>query len=199
MCRVFITNTGWLIKNITWCFKDGNWHNLKAPRSSPPPNFSQSEVTLPIHFQNSVKVRLFYDSETNSEPMQQSVGDATSCYIIELNYNVMEHAQKTIFMYGRNRRAHILLQQVWGVDSSARCWQLVSAMEWLVTGLLNPLSTVLFSLTFPQRRFVPSHSNQAPPHLFNLFSQQYQYDSCWYFLPGAEKWTQVIMQELRIF
>jgi hypothetical protein len=29
-------------------------------------------------------------------------------------------------------------------------------------------SAALFSLTFPPGRFVPSHSNQAPPYLFNL-------------------------------
>jgi hypothetical protein len=37
------------------------------------PNFSQSEAALPVHFQNSVKVRLLYVSETNSEPMKHSL------------------------------------------------------------------------------------------------------------------------------
>jgi hypothetical protein len=41
---------------------------------------------------------------------------------------------------GRNGRVHILLQQIWGVDSSVRYCQLISALEWLVTGLLTLLS-----------------------------------------------------------
>jgi hypothetical protein len=70
----------------------------------------------------------------------QSACGTTSWCITELNYNVMAHAQKTNFMYGMNRWVHILLQQVWGVDSSAHCWQLASALKWLVTGLLTTLS-----------------------------------------------------------
>jgi hypothetical protein len=32
--------------------------------------------------------------------------------LIELDYRVMAHAQKTIFVYGWNARVHILLQQM---------------------------------------------------------------------------------------
>jgi hypothetical protein len=40
--------------------------------------------------------------------------------LVELDYNVMAHAQETIFVYGRNGRIHILLQQIWGAESSTR-------------------------------------------------------------------------------
>jgi hypothetical protein len=47
---------------------------------------------------------------------------------VELNYNVMAHAQKTVFVYGCNGRVHILLQQEkfspeleWRVTDSLRC------------------------------------------------------------------------------
>jgi hypothetical protein len=79
---------------------------------------------------------------------------------VELDYSVMAHAQKAIFVYGWKRRVHILLQQIWGVDSSARYWQLVSTLEWLKRALPTPLSR--FPLTSPpSRRFVPSQSNLA--------------------------------------
>jgi hypothetical protein len=32
--------------------------------------------------------------------------------LVELNYNMVEHAQKTVFVYERNGRFHILLQQM---------------------------------------------------------------------------------------
>lgn len=46
--------------------------------------------------------------------------------ILELDYNVRAHAQTTIFVYWLNEHVHILLQQIWGSDSSLRCCQLVS-------------------------------------------------------------------------
>jgi hypothetical protein len=61
---------------------------------------------------------------------------------------------------GRNGRVHIFLQQIWGVDSSVLCSQLVSPLEWLVIGLLTPASCFPFTSP-PLRRFVPSHSNRG--------------------------------------
>jgi hypothetical protein len=38
---------------------------------------------------------------------------------------------RLFFVCGWNGRVHILLQQIWGVDSSVHCLPLVSASEWL--------------------------------------------------------------------
>jgi hypothetical protein len=40
--------------------------------------------------------------------------------VTNLDYNVMEHAQKTIFVYGQNGQVHILLQQTLRVRSLAQ-------------------------------------------------------------------------------
>jgi hypothetical protein len=60
---------------------------------------------------------------------------------------VMAHAQRTIFMYGRNGQVHIILRvyQIWRAGSSVRSWQPILALEWLVTGLLTPLSCFPFT------------------------------------------------------
>jgi ABC-type siderophore export system fused ATPase/permease subunit len=68
--------------------------------------------------------------------------------LIELDYNVMAHAWKTIFMYGQNGQVHILLQQVGWADSSVPCWQLISVLEWLETDLLILLSCFPFTPLF---------------------------------------------------
>lgn len=59
---------------------------------------------------------------------------------LRLDYNMTAYAQKTVFMYWWNGWLHILLQQIWGVDGWVPCWHLVSALEWLITGLLTLLS-----------------------------------------------------------
>jgi hypothetical protein len=52
----------------------------------------------------------------------------------ELDYNVMAHAQRTVFVYGRNGRVCVLLQQMWREGSSVYCWQMVRALEGLAVG-----------------------------------------------------------------
>jgi hypothetical protein len=56
---------------------------------------------------------------------------------VKLDYNVMPHTQKMIFISGPNLRVRITFQQMWAVDSSFCCWQLISILECLVTGLLR--------------------------------------------------------------
>jgi hypothetical protein len=90
--------------------------------------------------------------------------------MVELDYNVMEHAQKTVFLYGQQGRVHILLQKVWGVSISVRCWQLVSALTWLVTGLLTRLSR--FRFTFLLRAGFCHH---IIIELYNRGWQQHDY------------------------
>jgi hypothetical protein len=91
-------------------------------------------------------------------------------YKVKLDYIVMALAQKKIFVCGRNGRVHILLQIIWKVQSSVHCWQLLAALAWLATALLNPPSC--FPFTFPlSRRFLPSHSNRTPHRLV-------AYDGC---------------------
>jgi hypothetical protein len=41
-----------------------------------------------------------------------SYKNATRERVLELNYNVMAHAKKTVFMYEQNRQDHIVLQQI---------------------------------------------------------------------------------------
>lgn len=50
--------------------------------------------------------------------------------------------------------------RVWGIDSSVRCWQLVSALEWVMMDLLTLLSCFPFTSP-PSCRFVLSRSNRA--------------------------------------
>jgi hypothetical protein len=75
----------------------------------------------------------------------------------QLDYNTISHAQKPIFVYGRNGRVQILLQRIWGLDISVCCWQLVSALEWFVISSLTPLFCFLFTST-TLHRFVTSHN-----------------------------------------
>jgi hypothetical protein len=69
---------------------------------------------------------------------------------------------KTVFLHGWSRWVHIHLQLICNVDSSVCCWPLIFALEWLITGLLTPLSC--FPFTSPSScRFVPSHDGRVIP------------------------------------
>jgi hypothetical protein len=59
-------------------------------------------------------------------------------------------------LYGRNGRAHIFLQQIWGVDSTV----LLLAAGFCVGVAPSGLSCYPFTSP-PSRKFVPSHSNRA--------------------------------------
>jgi hypothetical protein len=64
--------------------------------------------------------------------------------LVELVYNIMAHAQETIFMYGRNGRVHVLLQQIWGV--AAGSWILRwRALQWAYSAALFPLNFPSFA------------------------------------------------------
>jgi hypothetical protein len=89
--------------------------------------------------------------------------------LVDLDWNVMAHAQRSIFIYGRNRQVHILLHQIWRADSSIRSWQLVLALRVARNGIAY--SVVMFSIHLPtSRRYVPSHSNRT---LLRKCRQQY--------------------------
>jgi hypothetical protein len=130
--------------NVTYIHSVAWWSVLQRPNRSLYFALNRTDILLPS---NEVAVSI-------DRFMHCTVYD-----LVELDYSVMAHTQETIFVYGRNGRVQVLLQQIRGVDSSVRSWQLVPALEGHRSGLT--LLCCFHLISPPSPRFVASHSNRA--------------------------------------
>jgi hypothetical protein len=127
--------------------------------------FKSKRVEMELWLEQEISVEYLWENklDCNYIEIQQDTGRQKWFYrghTVELDYHVMTYAQKTIFVYGRNGRVNILLQQLWERNNLVHCLQLVSTLEWLLRGLRTPHSCFPFTSP-PTRRFMTSHSTRA--------------------------------------